>query len=65
MATVQALQVEGFGCISSAATGPSRCWIGDRAGYPEALGGCSPELKQTRIAALQQEGRTVAFVEMA
>ena len=61
--TVQALQAEGLRLHLFSGDRPEPVEkLAMELGIPEALGGCTPGLKQSRIAELQQEGRTVAFV---
>ena len=63
LAAVQALQAEGLRLHLFSGDRPEPVLkLATELGIPEALGGCTPGLKQARIAELQHEGRTVAFV---
>ena len=63
LAAVQALQAEGLRLHLFSGDRPEPVLkLATELGIPEALGGCTPGLKQSRIAELQHEGRTVAFV---
>jgi Cu+-exporting ATPase len=63
LATVQALQAEGLRLHLFSGDRPEPVLkLALELGIPEALGGCTPGLKQSHIAELQHEGRTVAFV---
>ena len=63
LAAVQALQAEGLRLHLFSGDRPEPVLkLAAELGIPEALGGCTPGLKQARIAELQHEGRTVAFV---
>lgn len=63
LAAVQALQAEGLRLHLFSGDRPGAVLrLASELGISEALGGCTPDRKQSRIAELQREGRRVAFV---
>lgn len=63
LATVQALQAEGLRLHLFSGDRPEPVLnLATELGISESIGACTPGLKQSRIAELQQEGRIVAFV---
>ncbi|MDE3244875.1 MAG: cadmium-translocating P-type ATPase [Acidobacteriota bacterium] len=63
LAVVGALQAEGLRLHLFSGDRPEPVQnLAAELGIAEALGGCTPAFKQARIAAMQQQGRIVAFV---
>lgn len=63
LAAVEALQGEGLRLHLFSGDRPEPVQkLAMELGIAEALGGCSPAVKQTHIAEMQQQGRIVAFV---